>query len=553
MDIYDGQVDSEQFVRETLSMTANRHLRLKNFAIILGVLNLLLLVIILTASYVEMKGVKDKLKTSVNDELYSAKLMMSIKIKDALSDLFFLSDIIDQEYDNDLTDVQSAIRMILYSFMRNNDAYDQVRLLDCDGMEQIRLNHGTANVPYVVPPEELQDKSDRHYFGEAVALTTSVAYISKLDLNVEQGKIEIPYKLVVRMATPLYSEGILQGVLVLNFLGSALLSDAVHILKQGDEHSGDEYFLLNSNGAPLAYIKWSGETIGESLLGYDAAMVYENTFSNADGDVLRYLDGVYEHDDIIFAKTTIRVDSTASNTNKKYDLVKVNVLPYDDIDDSDLILLSVTCGVSYGDITIDFVTRNALPLIWIELVFIFIASVYSVSLVKQDVLENAIKSAAAYDPLTSVYNRRFGILLMKYEMKKIMRTHEKVTMFVIDVNNLKKVNDGCGHNTGDRLLKMVASRLKSAVREYDIVCRIGGDEFILAFSGLDLNSSVRVVERVRLGLNAEFKNEFGEVGADFSYGGVEYDSARHHSFEEFMHEADEKMYEDKKRRKHGRV
>ena len=553
MDIYDGQVDSEQFVRETLSMSENRHLRLKYFAIIFGVLNLLLLVIVLTASYVEMKGVKDKLKTSVNDELYSAKLMMSIKLKDALNDLFFLSDIIDQEYEHDTRNVQSAIRMIMYSFMRNNDSYDQTRLLDTDGMEVIRVNQGTGNVPYVVPDDELQDKSDRYYFSESIALTTSVAYISKLDLNVERGKIEIPYKLVVRMSTPIYSEGILHGVLVLNFLGSELLSDAVHILKRGDEHSGDEYFLLNSNGDPLAYIKWVGDSIGESLLGYDAATAYEDTFSPNSENILRKSDGVYEQNDIIFSKTTIRVDSTASNTNKKYDLVKVNVLPYDDIDDSDLILLSVTCGVKYLDIAGEFVARNALPLSWIEIIFIFITSVASVSLVKQEVLENAIKSAAAFDPLTSVYNRRFGVLLLKYEMKKIARTHEAMTMFVIDVNNLKKVNDGCGHNSGDMLLKVVASRLKSAVREYDIVCRIGGDEFILAFSGLDLPSSTRIVERVRLGLNAEFKNEFRGVGADFSYGGVEYDPATYRSFEEFMRKADEYMYEDKKRRKQGRA
>ena len=552
MEFYDGQIDPELFVKETLSVTANRYLRLKKSFIILGVLNLFLLVIVLIASYVDMKGVEDKIKTNIADELNSAKLVMSMNIKGALNDLFFLSDVIDQEY-NILTEKRKPVVVkTLYNFIKNSDSYDQARILSTDGMEVIRINKAGNNVAYVVPDEKLQDKSDRDYFKESMALATSVAYISKLDLNIENKVIQVPYNLTLRIATPIFSKGIIEGALVLNFLGSTLLADAVHILKQGKTVSGDKYFLMNSKGHPLAYIEWADQKIRSSMLGYDAAYAFHETFNRPNEEIFMQPDGTYSSGNIIFSKTTIRVDSTASKSNRQYDLIKVNVLPHDDLDESDLVLISTTSNISYISTMLKFIQRNKIPFFWIEAVFIFIASLYSGNLVKEIILENAIKAAAAYDPLTTVYNRRFGILFLKHEMKKIDRAGGVVTLFVIDVNNLKKVNDTCGHGSGDKLLRLVAERLKKEIREYDIVCRIGGDEFIVAFSGTGLQNASGIIERVRLGLEKEYNEEFKEIGVDFSYGGVEYNKYKYNTFEEFLHEADERMYKDKKRRKQGR-
>ena len=116
MEFYDGQIDPELFVKETLSVTANRYLRLRKFFIIFGVLNLLLFVIVLIASYVDMKGIENKIKTNIANELNSTKLLMSMNIKGALNDLFFLSDVIDQEFNILSQNKKNAVTKTLYNF-----------------------------------------------------------------------------------------------------------------------------------------------------------------------------------------------------------------------------------------------------------------------------------------------------------------------------------------------------------------------------------------------------------------------------------------------------
>ncbi len=553
MDKLSAEVDPELFIRETLAMSVDKNAKLGYFGKIILALNVILLLIVLVAGYVQMVGIEDKLKNNVSNELDSAKMVMSMNIKNSINDLFFLNDVIAQEMGSEVKDKKKFVQATLLNFMQDDDAYDQARMINVEGRELIRINRTDRDMPYVVPEAKLQDKSKRYYFKESIELEDNLAYISKLDLNMDNDEVERPYKLVLRMATPIYWKQKLEGVLVLNFLGSALLSDTVNILKQGDE-SNDKYFLLNSKGEPLAYIKWDDEAISVSRLGFDAAKEFEETFKRPSTALLGLKDGVFQNKDIVFAKTTIRADTTVVKTKKrdKFGFVKMDISADIEGKDSDLILLSVSPGVSFWHSLDIMFERDLISLIWIELLLIVIALLYSQSLFKQKLLENTIKAAAAYDPLTSVYNRRFGILFLEYELKKIKRTKGTVTAFMVDVNNLKKVNDACGHNAGDELLKVVAERMKREVREYDIVSRIGGDEFIIAFSGVGLKSGEEVLERIRTGLVHDYAQMFNDIGVDFAYGGAEYDPQQHETLEDLLHIADARMYEDKKRRKQGR-
>lgn len=553
MKISDELIDQESFVKETLSMSENRHMRLRFFGITFVVLNIFLILILAIICYIQKDDAEEKNRKEVSDELDSIRLIMSLNIKSSLNDIFFLSDVVDHETKGDVISNLKNIETILYGFIKNSDSYDQARFINSGGLERVRVNRVECSSPQVLSEDLLQDKSDRQYFREAINLSTNIAYISQLDLNVENGKVEVPYKLVLRIATPVYNRGILEGIIVLNFLGSELLYDTTHILKQGHHTAGDKYFILNGYGDPLAYLEWSGKNVSKSLLGFDAADTFRETFKLTSQEIFRLQDGVYARGSNLFAKVTFRADATASGSNSKYGLVKSNVIESTEHDESDLTLISLTHLDSYWDTLELFVVTNIIPIIWLEIVFFLIASLYSMSLVKQKILENAIKSAAAYDPLTSLYNRRFGMLFLKYEIRKIGRTKGIVTLFVIDVNNLKTVNDTCGHNSGDELIKIVADRLRSEVRESDIVCRIGGDEFIVAFSGTGLVDGNIIIERVRAGLETEYSGRYNGVGVDFSYGGAEYDLKKHQNFDDFVKDADARMYEDKKRRKKGCV
>ena len=90
--------------------------------------------------------------------------------------------------------------------------------LDSSGMEKIRVNYNKGD-PWIVADEKLQDKSKRYYFADCLPLEEREVFISPLDLNVERGHLEKPFKPVIRFGTPIFdSEGNKDGVLIFNYL-----------------------------------------------------------------------------------------------------------------------------------------------------------------------------------------------------------------------------------------------------------------------------------------------------------------------------------------------
>lgn len=109
-------------------------------------------------------------------------------------------------------------------FAQTKQVYDQVRLLDASGHEIVRVNlrDGQAEI---VGADQLQSKADRDYFARTAQLEAGAIFVSALDLNVENGEVESPWKPTVRLATPVFgSDGTRRGVVVLNYLCSSLLS-----------------------------------------------------------------------------------------------------------------------------------------------------------------------------------------------------------------------------------------------------------------------------------------------------------------------------------------
>jgi two-component system cell cycle response regulator len=108
-----------------------------------------------------------------------------------------------------------------------------------------------------------------------------------------------------------------------------------------------------------------------------------------------------------------------------------------------------------------------------------------------------LQKLAALDPLTGVYNRRFGLSRLNEEYERAVRANAPLGILMIDVDRFKRVNDTYGHFVGDRLLKSVSTTIRSALRQGDVLMRYGGEEFLAvlpAASGQDLTY---VGERIR--------------------------------------------------------
>lgn len=91
------------------------------------------------------------------------------------------------------------------------------------------------------------------------------------------------------------------------------------------------------------------------------------------------------------------------------------------------------------------------------------------------------------DPLTGLFNRRYLMEALDLELPRARRANAPIVVAVVDVDHFKSVNDELGHEAGDRVLTQVAAALAAQVREEDIVCRYGGEEFVVVLPGTTLD------------------------------------------------------------------
>jgi diguanylate cyclase (GGDEF)-like protein len=113
-------------------------------------------------------------------------------------------------------------------------------------------------------------------------------------------------------------------------------------------------------------------------------------------------------------------------------------------------------------------------------------------------LTEALRSAQT-DALTGAANTRALFLHLDAELSRCSRSHEVLTVLVLDLDGFKQVNDRFGHLAGNRVLRRVAEALKGGCREYDLVARMGGDEFVIVMPGMDaISVSQKADEFARL-------------------------------------------------------
>ena len=112
-------------------------------------------------------------------------------------------------------------------------------------------------------------------------------------------------------------------------------------------------------------------------------------------------------------------------------------------------------------------------------------------------LREALRSQSIRDPLTSLYNRRYLEEMMDRETRRAIRADSGLGVLMLDLDHFKRFNDTFGHDAGDAVLRETASFLSKSVRAEDIVCRFGGEEFMILLPGADLATTEARAERIR--------------------------------------------------------
>jgi len=239
---------------------------------------------------------------------------------DLVSDLNYLSthQLLQKLISNNPDDAKKYLEADLLSFSQNKKTYDQIRFIDKKGNEAIRINYNNGK-PSIVPQELLRNKGDRYYFKQTISLDNNEIFISPLDLNMENGQVEVPHKPMIRFATPIYDKtGIKQGILILNYLGSALLDK---IRSVATTAIGD-VSLLNSSG--YWFVSFSAENEWGFMFEDRKEKVYKTLFPEAWTTITGNESGQFYTEKGLFTFATVhplqeinKAVSTSFNTTSK--------------------------------------------------------------------------------------------------------------------------------------------------------------------------------------------------------------------------------------------
>ncbi len=172
-----------------------------------------------------------------------------------------------------------------------------------------------------------------------------------------------------------------------------------------------------------------------------------------------------------------------------------------------------------------------------------------VDISQQKEAEEKLGKLARIDSLTGCNNRRYGLEMLDRQIKLSYRSKSPLLLAFLDIDGFKAINDNFGHDEGDRVLKEVVKLFKSTLREIDIICRMGGDEFLLIFPDSSLQDASLIKERINKNLtklNHSLKKPYKiELSVGFSC----YDPVNPQPMDELIRVADKKMYNQKKNKK----
>ncbi len=151
------------------------------------------------------------------------------------------------------------------------------------------------------------------------------------------------------------------------------------------------------------------------------------------------------------------------------------------------------------------------------------------------------------DALTKLWNRRYLEEMLQMEFKRARRYNHDLSLIVVDLDHFKKINDTYGHIAGDEVLKEVAKRIKKSLRETDFVGRYGGEEIVVILPETDAEKAFNIAQKIKKALESEpvlFNGTEIKVTASL---GISQLRKEHNCYERLFHEADEALYEAKRR------
>lgn len=422
------------------------------------------------------------------------------------------------------------------AFADSKKRYDQIRLIDLNGDEKIRINYSEEG-SYVVGDEDLQNKQDRIYFQEAIKLDANSVYISKADLNVENGEIEIPIKPMIHLAKPYYVNNVVEGIIVLNYYANDIIEQISNI----SSTSQSSLYLLNSDGY---WIYNKDDRSREWGFMYDDKL--DMSFKNE-----------YPEE---WEKMTTGSEETFVTRRGVFSYVSVNSNSMSFLKDTSSckvvfetgnwrIISHIPASTEKGQLFTNTFFESFWQLVqsnyYIYLLILIISVIISRLLFINKVEIDKVKYYSEFDEMTGVYNRRAGF--KKLAQIDASKTSCTISICFVDINGLKEVNDSFGHDTGDELIKTVVFGIKENIRNDDFITRLGGDEFLIVFSGITKNEAEAIWDRIQKYYDEVNDKNDKKYIISASHGIETFFCNSQKKIDDIINNADERMYLEKKK------
>lgn len=399
--------------------------------------------------------------------LISDKLStLSTDVKTVSSDEY-LKDYLDNGSQSALDNFSSE----LVNISRNKTVYDKIRFIASSGQEVVRVNYKFGS-PYIVPKSKLQDKSERYFFVNAMNARRGDIYISPMDLNEDNGMIEIPFKPMIRAAVQVYdSKNKNRGVFVINYMASDLLEKLKALAKTSNGEvmlvNGDGYWLLSN----VEDDQWGFQLTERSSrkFQYDFPDEWQTISTNASGQI--YTDkGVFTY------------------CTQPFNGLTENQQPFEQAATMKLILYMPQNTVS------NIIKDKMMPIIQISFIIFLLACIPAWLALrfyaKRKLNKQIIDISSNFDPLTKLPNRFAFFNTIEKETTNALKFHKTFALVLIDFSDFKQINKQYGMKAGDQLLKVIFEKVTDIMPEKTFVSRIKNDDFAMIFKAYENKADI---------------------------------------------------------------
>lgn len=379
--------------------------------------------------------------------------------------------------------------------------YLQVRVLDSEGVEIIRFDRPDKSKP-AFRSYDLQDKSSRPYVVAARSLPRFHSYTSEISANMERGQIVVPHVPTFRSVVPVDDGEKTVGFIVLNArVGDILASVAAELLPFLSNYEvifyvGEKQFWQLKNGQWY----WDTSTSVQSWVNQQNAQLFSAEVAMRNQ-----------------APITDQIVKGAQSPFQIYDFDQRRQLHTNFVDKM-YVKVSVPHAEWESHVARELEKENVGAYLTIiafsSLVSLLVSGLVLVYVNQQKARNQRLEEAkrlAQTDHLTGVWSRagfEEGLEALRARLGSDVR---HLGICLLDVDHFKHINDTWGHATGDTVLRELAKVVKRELRDYDLLARWGGEEFVIMLEGVSSQVAKNVAERIRQAVASHvFSTELGQ-------------------------------------------